>query len=130
MLGKSKSTRRKDGPDPLESILVKVSSDGVEVGRGPLGESSDVLQEEKLRLDSAQDVPGDWPEVTAVVSSLTLAGGAVGLAWDAGNNESHAPQEILAWDGFEIVPDRSRVQGRAFHPGHENGRSTAFPLDV
>lgn len=35
-----------------------------------------------------------------------------------------------AIEGFEVVPDRCRLQGLVFHPGHESGRSMGFPLDV
>ena len=32
--------------------------------------------------------------------------------------------------GGNVVPDRSRIQGRIFHPCHESSRSVGFPLDV
>lgn len=39
-----------------------------------------------------------------------------------------APRSAI--EGFEIVPDRCRIQGRVVHPGHESGRCVSFPLDV
>lgn len=35
-----------------------------------------------------------------------------------------------AVEGSQIVPYRSWIQGRVFHPCHESGRRMGFPLDV
>ena len=36
----------------------------------------------------------------------------------------------FAIEGFEIVPDRSRSQGRVRHPRHESGRGETVSLDI
>lgn len=35
-----------------------------------------------------------------------------------------------AVEAAQIVPDRSRSQGRVRHPGHENGRGESVSLDM
>jgi hypothetical protein len=36
----------------------------------------------------------------------------------------------VAVEGSQIVPDRSRSQGRVRHPGHEDGRGESVSLDI
>ncbi len=45
-------------------------------------------------------------------------------------NRIHAATPASAIEGCNIVPDRSLIQGRVFHPGHYGGRGIGFPLDV
>jgi hypothetical protein len=52
------------------------------------------------------------------------------LAWNPASDEIHCPTPRSAVEGCEIVPDRSAIQGRFFHPRHEDGRGKGVPLDV
>jgi hypothetical protein len=101
-----------------------------EGGELPVRIPWDVLAEDNSRphfLDDAQDLVD---EESVVVGALSLASGAVRLARVARSEDIHASAPRQAVEGCEIVPDRCRIQGRVFHPRHERGRRTGFPLDV
>jgi len=90
----------------------------------------DVLEKDQRRLDLGDDSPDVRPEVARVGLAGAISGDAEWLAGIAGSDEIHATAPRSAIEGCEIVPDRSAIQGRVFHPGHENGRREGFPLDV
>jgi len=82
----------------------------------------DVFEEDPFRADFPDD-PGDvWPEVAGIVFAFSQTGESEGLAWITGSDEMNAVAPRSAVEGFEIVPDRSRSQGRVRHPCHERGR--------
>jgi hypothetical protein len=90
----------------------------------------DVLQEYEGRLafpDEASDV---GPQVPRVGRALALSREGERLARIARKDDVHAAAPRSAAEACNIVPDRSRIQGRVFHPGHEDGRCVGFPLDV
>lgn len=92
--------------------------------------AGDVLEEAERRRDFGDDPSDVGPEVSGILSSSASARKAEGLAGVAASDEIHSTTPRSAVEGREIVPDRSRIQGRFFHPGHEDGRGEGFPLDV
>lgn len=100
-----------------------------------LGESQievplDVLAKDPFRIDLF-DHPRDLgPEVARIVRTPAFAGCAKRLARITGSDDMNASTPRLAVEGFEIVPDRRRSQGRVFHPCHDSGCRVSFPLDV
>jgi hypothetical protein len=77
------------------------------------------------------DDPGDvWPEVSRIMLALAVAGKREGLAGISGSDEMNFAAPRKAVEGFEIVPDRSRSQGRVRHPCHEIGRAETVSLDI
>ena len=90
----------------------------------------DILQQEVARSHVADDALNPGPQPPFVVGALSLASDGEGLAREARSDEIHASTPRCAVEGFEIVPDRSRIQGLVFHPRHEHGRGVGFPLDV
>lgn len=90
----------------------------------------DVLEEDEGRLDFADD-PGDMrPEVARVVRASALARDGERLARIARSDDVHRAAPRAAAEGGNVVPDRSRIQGRVFHPRHEDGRGVGVPLDM
>jgi hypothetical protein len=69
------------------------------------------------------------PEMSRVIGSSALPGDGEWLAWVTGRDEIHSTAPRSAIEGFEIVPDRSRIQGLLFHPRHTDGRGERVPLD-
>lgn len=98
------------------------------VGMGD--ESGDVLDEEEVCSDRVGEVESKAKEFSLVFLALTETSLGVGLTRDAANDEIHESTELLAREGFEIVPDRCRSQGRVLHPRHEIGCCSSLPLDT
>ena len=90
----------------------------------------DVLQQQESRSHVEHDALDPRPEPSFVVGALLLSSDGEGLAREARNDEIHASTPRCAVEGFEIVPDRSAIQGLVRHPRHEDGRGIGFPLDV
>lgn len=53
-----------------------------------------------------------------------------GLAGITGSDEMNAAAPGPAVKGSQIVPDKSRSQGRVRHPRHESGRGESVSLDI
>jgi len=90
----------------------------------------DILEEDEGRFDLADDAGDMRPEVARVVRAPALASDRERLARIARSDDVHRAAPRAAVEGSNIVPDRSPIQGRVFHPRHENGRSVGFPFDM
>lgn len=90
----------------------------------------DVLQEDEGRFAFADNSRDVRPQVPRVGRALALSCERERLARIARKEDVHAAAPRSAVEACNIVPDRSRIQGRVFHPGHEDGRGVGFPLDV
>jgi hypothetical protein len=90
----------------------------------------DVLKEHEGRHDLADD-PGDMrPEVARVIRASALARDGKRLARIARSDDVHRAAPRAAVEGGNVVPDRRAIQGRVFHPRHEDGRGVGVPLDM
>lgn len=105
----------------------QVGNDVLEAKRHVAG---DVLEEAERRRDLPDDSSDVGPEVSGILSALARSRKAEGLTGVASSDEIHSAAPRSAVEGREIVPDRSRIQGRFLHPGHEDGRCEGFPLDI
>lgn len=90
----------------------------------------DVLEEDDGSSALFDDSSHLGPEVSLVRFSESLAGDGEWLARVASNDAIHDATPRSAVEGSEIVGDRSAIQLRRFHPGHEDGRGKGVPLDV
>ncbi len=90
----------------------------------------DIFEEDEGRLDLANDARDMWPEVARVVRAPALARDGERLARIARSDDVHRAAPRAAVEGSNVVPDRCRIQGRLFHPCHENGRGVGFPFDM
>jgi hypothetical protein len=70
------------------------------------------------------------PEVPRVVRAAALARDRERLARITRSDDVHRVAPWAAVEGGNIVPDNSLVQGRVFHPRHEDGRGVGVPLDM
>jgi hypothetical protein len=111
----------------------------IEPERGKVGQHSiepkakvagDVLKEDERRSALRDDARDLGPQVPLVALAALLSGDAERLAGVSRSDEIHCATPALAVEGLEIVPDRSAIQPRLFHPGHEHSRSECLPLDV
>ena len=90
----------------------------------------DVLEEHEGRLDLADDAGDVRPEVARIVRAPALARDGERLARIARSDDVHRAAPRAAVEGGNVVPDRRLIQGRVFHPRHEDGRGVGVPLDV
>lgn len=91
--------------------------------------AGDVLEKAPLGASFPHD-PGDFgPEVSGIVLALPVPREGERLARIAGRDEMNAAAPRSAVEGSQVVPDRSRRQGRIRHPGHEHRRGKGVPLD-
>lgn len=90
----------------------------------------DILEEDEGWLALADDAGDMRPEMARVVHALSLACNRERLARIARSDDVHRAAPRAAVEGSNVVPDRCRIQGRLFHPCHENGRCVGFPFDM
>lgn len=119
--------RREDSCLNVVAHSSKVGSDGF---KSKANKTSDVFDEQHPRtyLDNQPSERG--PQVARIIGSKTLSGVAERLAGNSSRDAKNSSAQAAALKGSEIVPNNSPIQGLVFHPGHEKGRRTAFPLNV
>lgn len=90
----------------------------------------DIFEEDEGRFGFADD-PGDMrPEVPRVFRTPALARDGEWLARISRSDDVHRAAPRAAVKAGNVVPDRRAIQGRLFHPCHENGRGVGFPFDM
>ncbi len=90
----------------------------------------DVFKEDEWRLDLSDDPRDMRPEVARVVRAPALACDGERLARIARSDDIHRAAPRAAVEAGNVVPDRRTIQGRLFHPCHEDGRGVGFPFDM
>lgn len=89
----------------------------------------DVFQEDDGGSHFANDAHDFWEDPAVVFRSPLRACEREGLAGEPRRDAIHEAAPRAAVEGCKVVPDRSPIQGRVFHPRHEEGRSEGFPLN-
>lgn len=89
----------------------------------------DVLEEGPFWSDLGDDACHIRPEVAGIVFAEPRARERERLARITGSDDMNAAAPRSAVEGLEIVPDKSRSQGRICHPGHEDSRCETVSLD-
>lgn len=90
----------------------------------------DILKKDEGRLDLADDAGDMRPEVARIVRAPALARDGERLARIARREDVHRAAPWFAVEAGNVVPDRRAIQGRVFHPRHENGCGEGFPFDM
>jgi hypothetical protein len=90
----------------------------------------DVLKKDEGRLDLADDAGDVRPEVARIGRAPALARDGERLARIARREDVHRTTPWFAVEAGNVVPDRRAIQGRVFHPRHDNGCGEAFPFDM
>jgi len=118
--------RREQARRDVEAQASKVFND---FGKAQIEVAGDVLEEDPLGVDLANDPIDLGPEVSRISGASSVSGQAEGLAGITGRDEMNAAAPRAAVEGSQIVPDRCWSQGLVSHPRHESGRRMCFPLD-
>jgi len=90
----------------------------------------DIFEEDEGRLDLVDDPRDMRPEVAWIFGTEASACNRERLARIARSDDVHSAAPWAAVEAGNVVPDRCRIQGRLFHPCHENGRGVGFPFDM
>ena len=90
----------------------------------------DILKKDEGRLDLADDAGDMRPEVTRIVRAPALARDGEWLARIARRQDIHRATPWFTIEAGNVVPARRAIQGRVFHPRHDNGCGEGFPFDI
>lgn len=90
----------------------------------------DILKKDEGRLDLSDDAGDMRPEVARIVRAPALARDGERLARIARREDVHRAAPWFAVEAGNVVPDRRAIQGRIFHPRHDNGCGEGFPFDM
>lgn len=92
--------------------------------------AGDILEEAPLGRGFADDAGDLGPEVSGIILAPPVPRQAERLAGITGSDDMNAAAPRSAVEGSQIVPDRSRSQGRVRHPRHESSRGETVSLDM
>jgi hypothetical protein len=125
-VGRSDLGRAVQSPLRIEPARGKVGEHHVE---SPPNMTWDVLQANEGGVALVDDPSDLGPQVPLVGDPEALPGDAERLARVRASHDIHEATPRHAVEGSQVVVDRSRIQGRRRHPGHEDSRSEGIPLD-
>ena len=91
---------------------------------------SNIFENDEPRFDFTNDPINVRPKVSRIALAKAQAGETEWLTWVSGRDAIHLSAPRATVEGFKVVPDRSLIQGRVFHPRHDRGRGVAFPFNV
>lgn len=126
-MGGANGCRGEHTPLRMEPARGKVSQDGSEPqGKVPW----DILKDHESGSALVNDPVDVRPEVPGVVDARALPCNGEWLAGVSPSDDIHSATPCSSVEGAEVRPDRAAIQGRFFHPAHEDGCSVGVPLDV
>ena len=127
LVGRADFRRREEA---CRKLVAHADQSAGDFGKAEAEMMGDILEKDEGRLGLADD-PGDMrPEVPRVVRTPALARDGERLARIARSDDVHRAAPRAAVEGGNVVPDRRPIQGRVFHPRHEDGRGVGVPLDM
>ena len=126
-VGRADFRRRKEA---CRKAVAHADQSAGDFGEAEAEMMGDILEEHEGRLDLTDDAGDMRPEMAWVVRTPALACHGERLARIARSDDVHRAAPWAAIEGSNIVPDNSLIQGRVFHPRHENGCGEGFPFDM
>jgi hypothetical protein len=126
-VGRADFRRRKEA---CRKAVAHADQSAGDFGEAEAEMMGDILEEYERRLAFPDDAGDMRPEVARVLDAPALARDGERLAWIARSDDVHRAAPWAAVEGGNIVPDKSLIQGRVFHPRHESGCGVGFPFDM
>ena len=126
-VGRTDFRRRKEA---CRKAVAHADQSAGDFGEAEAEMMGDILEEHERRFDLADDAGDMGPEVARIIRTPALARDAKRLARIARSDDVHRAAPWPAVEGSNVVPYNSLIQGRVFHPRHENGRGVGFPFDM
>ncbi len=127
-MGCANGGRGEQTPLRIEPEVGKIPADTVEPSES--NKSGDVLQEHESRSHVSHDPGNVRPEPSLIIDTVTPSCGRERLTVETGSDEIHSATPRATVERADVIPDRSEIQVRLFHPGHESGRCVAVPLNT
>ena len=127
LVGRTDFRRREEA---CRKAVAHVDQSFGDFGKAEAEMMGDVLEEHEGRLDLVDDPRDMRPEVARIVRPSALTRDGERLARIARSDDVHRAAPWAAVEAGNVVPDRRAIQGRLFHPCHENGRGVGFPFDM
>jgi hypothetical protein len=90
----------------------------------------DVLEKAPCGLDFTGDTGNVWPQVAGVLVGSLASSDAERLAGVSGSDTINFATPACAVEGFNIRPDRRRIQPSCFHVRDKEAGDIGFPLDI
>ncbi len=116
--------------DACRKLVAHADQSAGDFGEAEAEMMGDILEEHEGRFDFADDAGDMRPEMAWVVRTPALACHGERLARIARSDDVHRAAPRAAIEGSNVVPDKSLIQGRVFHPRHESGCGEGFPFDM
>jgi len=116
--------------EACRKAVAHVDQPSGDFGKSEAEMMGDVFEKDEGRLDLADDPRDMGPEVARVVRAPAFSRDRERLARIARSDDVHRAAPRAAVEAGNVVPDRRAIQGRLFHPCHENGRGVGFPFDM
>ena len=127
LVGRTDFRRREEA---CRKAVAHVDQSAGDFGEAEAEMMGDILEDDEGRFDFADDAGHMRPEVARVVRAPALARDRERLARISRSDDVHRAAPRAAVEAGNVVPDRRWIQGRLFHPRHENGRGVGFPFDM
>jgi hypothetical protein len=127
LVGRTNFRRREEA---CRKLVAHVDQSAGDLGEAEAEMMGDILEEDEMRFDFADDTSDMRPEVPRVIRAPALARDRKWLARIARSDDIHRAAPRAAIESSNVVPDRCAIQGRVFHPRHESGRGVGFPFDM
>lgn len=89
-----------------------------------------VLEQNESGPELSDEPVDGGPEMAGVVGAETATGDRERLARIPANDAVHQSVKAACWEGVNVAPDRSRVQGSRFHARRKDGSGESFPFHV
>jgi hypothetical protein len=92
--------------------------------------SFDIFEETELRSNNSNCSGDVGPEVARVFCSKSLSGCGKWLTRITGHKEAHSVAKFVAWEGFNIRPERCCVHESRFHFCDQVRAGEGFDLTI
>jgi hypothetical protein len=126
-VGRTDFRRRKEA---CRKAVAHADQSAGDFGEAEAEMMGDIFKKDEGWLNLADDACDMRPEVARILGAETFACNRKWLARIPGREDIHAAAPRSAIEGGNVVPDNRLIQGRVFHPRHEDGCGEGVPLDI
>jgi hypothetical protein len=127
LVGRADFTRAEYSPRRRVTCCSQVSEDFAE---SQANVALDIFKKAESGANNSNCPKDVGPEVAGVFGSEAFACCAEGLAGITGHKQVHAVSKGFAWEGFNIRPERCRVQESRFHFCNQVRAGEGFDLTI
>jgi hypothetical protein len=126
-VGRADFRRREEA---CRNLVAHADQSAGDFGEAEAEMMGDILEKDEGWFGLGDDAGNMRPEVARVVRTPALSRDGERLARVARSDDIHRAAPWAAVEAGNVVPDRRAIQGRVFHPRHEDGCGVGFPFDM